>query len=816
MSTLHDDLAKSHAKGISRIRKERHLLKMSEDDFRDQVVVPIFERSGLKFLADTCGPAEKGTDCLFTGVDHLGHDCVYAIQTKRGNINLSSKPKENLLQALTQLKTALGTKVSVLESRAKVPPNRVILCASGRINQAAKDHIVSDLSDARIDFLDVDELINKLDDLYPEFWLGLDQNLFPYLRAIRSKLLAATDTVSIPTPDGQPYLPVADEQHVPVYVSRIVEKITHRKHRVAREPVMEQIPFQGLLRRKERVVLILGEGGSGKTTALRRLAFELADTGLRADGRSAIPIVLKSSSIAVTESDLVNAATKVSAELTGTDRPCFSNDNLDKGDVVVLIDGLDEVDVVRKDVVISLVRTFHARYPRCLIVVASRDTFTSEQDVVAGGFTAYRVVSLQLKQAIQIVQRLCAASRLSYEQAGEMLRRLQDVHGIRLNPLLVTVFVANADFSKKDIPPNITELFKKFTEMMLGRWDEKKGLAQQYLAPLKDFVLCQLAFDMHARHARTMQRGACEDYVRHVIASRGYTAQADELLGELLYRSGLLRIEGNDIGFRHHLLQEFFAGRAIDEPGFIASKLPDEWWRNAIVFYFGENAARGRELCELIKAAESLDGADLYTAAVAIGLAVQACYLAHVSDKDSNLHWVIGALARTYPVFRDKVLVNSKSPFMSFIHYYLSAREAVASDRITVVAREVLHDAARNEDECLKHFWALTGLVEIGELEQVKKLLATFRPQDQRLLLALHMGCFFVANLRISSEAQKRAAKGICDVIGPGISPLIDDVVREIKTVLLEKRQGSITPVLDQPELDAGTRERAGDTAPTR
>ena len=58
-----------------------------------------------------------------------------------------------------------------------------------------------------------------------------------------------------------------------------------------------------------------------------------------------------------------------------------------------------------------------------------------------------------------------------------------------MNRLLVTVFVATTDYSRKDIPANITELFKKYTEMMLGRWDASKGLAQQYQAPLKDFVL---------------------------------------------------------------------------------------------------------------------------------------------------------------------------------------------------------------------------------------------------------------------------------------------------------------------------------------
>src|SRR5258708_19703030 len=85
------------------------------------------------------------------------------------------------------------------------------------------------------------------------------------------------------------------------------------------------------------------------------------------------------------------------------------------------------------------------------------------------------------------------------EKSHELVRRLEAVHGMELNPLLVTVFAATSEYSRQDIPANITELFKKFTEMMLGRWDASKGFKQQYHAPLKDFILTKVAFEMHKK-----------------------------------------------------------------------------------------------------------------------------------------------------------------------------------------------------------------------------------------------------------------------------------------------------------------------------
>src|SRR5712675_210315 len=91
---------------ISRFKKHRFLLDLSEDQFRDGVVRPLFLRQGLTDGRDLCGPFEKGKDALFISTDKLGIEDVYALQTKKGNLNLARKAHANLLEAVTQLKTA--------------------------------------------------------------------------------------------------------------------------------------------------------------------------------------------------------------------------------------------------------------------------------------------------------------------------------------------------------------------------------------------------------------------------------------------------------------------------------------------------------------------------------------------------------------------------------------------------------------------------------------------------------------------------------------------------------------------------------------
>lgn len=73
-------------KTIQLSRKYRFLLQMSEDDFRDMVVRPLFLRMGMKDGRDLCGVDEQGKDTLFIGSNDLRQTLLYYVQTKVGNL----------------------------------------------------------------------------------------------------------------------------------------------------------------------------------------------------------------------------------------------------------------------------------------------------------------------------------------------------------------------------------------------------------------------------------------------------------------------------------------------------------------------------------------------------------------------------------------------------------------------------------------------------------------------------------------------------------------------------------------------------------
>ena len=785
---------------ISRIKKERFLMQLSEDDFRDKVVRPLFLRMGFKVGRELCGPQEEGKDTIFIDHNKIGTQEIWAVQTKKGSINLSRKTSQNITEVSTQLKTAHETKVTILISKKRVYPDRIILCASGKINDAAQKWICDKVQDPHIIFMGREEIIPKVDEYFPEFWWEIDSDKFPYLRNLRDILLKSSDTITLAELDikSDTSAPITDTMYVNLYLHRLTLKTVKVKGQVDQQPNMEQIPIQGVLNRREKLIHIVGEAGSGKTTALRRLAFSVIEKVLTDTNIKTVPIIIKSTAIANAdnEEDLINLIIESVLQYVDSKKPCFTDEDLKSGNLLILIDALDEVNDADRRCVIDKIQNFHDKYPLCKIILTSRNypSIMNLQEV--SNFVRFNITPINLKQAQKLATRLSKGKSLPPTQTNEMLRQLHEVHGLELNPLLVTVFVATSEYSRRDIPANITELFKKFTEMMLGRWDLKKGLAQQYQAPLKDFLLKKLAFYMHTRKMVKISLVECKEIFRHVLIERGHETNLDILFDEIVYRSGLFRMEDDGIVFRHSLLQEFFAGRGVPSVSYFHSVITDDWWKHSLVFYFGENPDAHIELNNIIDNISEFEGNQLYRAAVAIGLAIQACYLSKVSDKAQSMQSVISSLARAEEVFlREAKKYNPQLPLTAFIGYYLFGRNSVAcqaiNEDIFSKAQKLLDEQSSSYNDIII-FWHIVSLIESGCIDKAETLIKKYKPADNRLLLALHLGAFSIQHLYITEAHDKREAKRICDFISPKINYLRYQALKEMKSMILEVQQGKI------------------------
>ena len=788
-------------KTISRFKKEKYLKEMLEDDFRDQVIRPLYFRLGFKDGRDFCGSMEKGKDCLFVEINSLQEKLFYCVQTKRGNLNMSKTASENVIEAIIQLKTALNTTFVLLKNKQKRKPDFVLLITSGKINDTARNHISDEIKDTRIKFQDSDDIIPLIDSKFPEFWIGIDANKIPYFKNLKEILedikkdISITDILSF----NINYTTVTDQIYIPLYLSYRTYEIIRRSGQTIRKPVIKDLSIEEVFNLKESLLLILGEAGTGKSTALKRLAYILCNQKIGENSTLYIPILLRSIDIIKHNKNLVTQCIEETQKIIGSNSASFTTEDLEKGNVIVLIDALDELtDEIERKKILQLINDFNNKFPDCKIILTSRNYTYLKQFNELNEFKELRLSYFNLSQAKKMVEKLIKSNSLSVENSQEIIRRLKSIHGIDLTPLLITVFVASSDFSKKDIPANITELFKKYTEMMLGRWDRNKGLNQQFHAPLKDFLLSKIAYEMHIRNAIGIKEEECIKIMKEELKARNIkNTNIDQLINESLRRSGLFKFIDDMVEFRHLLLQEFFAGRGIPSVELIPNYIKNQWWQRAIVFYFGENPKDIETIEKTTRALKIIGPQEQFQVAITVGLSIQACYLVETIKKIDLFKWVLQGLSLIKPDLVGEIIIQDKQyPLTKFIAFYLFSRDAVACDFIEEYHQKIINDFKNNtifksQIEMIE-FWIIVSLIECGYLEIAEKLIKKFHPKDNRLLLALHLGCFYVKHTKISSKENCKIAERICNKLTPNLKILRLQLIDEFKSELLEIQKDKI------------------------
>ncbi|RYG99579.1 MAG: NACHT domain-containing protein [Alphaproteobacteria bacterium] len=785
------------ARNIPKSRKQQTLSRLSATDLHRTLLSVLFGRQGLECI-DNFNDSKGEPYSLWNGKDLLGTPITYASLPYAGKLNRS-------LGSLNAL-DAVGERIAeILKTTrhikgASYRPSMLILCSTGSINQSAQETILIASDQQRIIFWDDEILIEKVDSLFPEYWQGIHAEKLPYIQSLHDYLLGASDIIAIADAhDGAYESPITDSAYVPLTLQTIRSDRKKVNGRVHYEPKVVEMSLDGLLSQRERMFLILGDGGTGKTTALRRIAYVLSKKHLNLDETVPIPVLLNALEVARADLEIIDVIAEATAKVSRQSISCVSPEDLENGNLALLIDGLDEVsdDSIKVDIVNKLSR-FHQSNPKCLVVLASRDTLFVSSGSNFAEFSRYRLTSLTFGQASMIVQRVARGRNLPTSKALEVIRQLKSVHGMDLNPFLVTIFASASDIERKDIPPNITEIFKKFTEQMLGRWDERKGLSQQIQSEVKDFLLCQIAYEMHLRGETHVAYDVFKDRVVHLLSERGYSRDVDVYLDEIIYRSGLLKFYEGRLYFRHHLLQEFFAGRGVQDSSHFTDKIYSDWWRKPIMFHFGDRPSSVMDLYSLSQSVPFDHKSNLFQSAVTIGLALQALYLAKVDDRLMVLRWVIYSLSDANRCLLSHLDNDNDSnkPLAIFLFYYIMGREAVASELVELLREdEELYEMGEPSDQSLSEqhdFWLITGMIESGMLLEAEKAVVSFRPEDKRLLLAIVLGCFFTAHLKVATGAQRKIADRIGQSLVPSIGPLLNRVEREARGVILEMHQGQV------------------------
>lgn len=395
---------------------------------------------------------------------------------------------------------------------------------------------------------------------------------------------------------------------------------------------------------------VLGDPGGGKTTLLRYLALlharDLAEgtalvrdrLGLDESGRLPVLLPLRQIGAFLRAQRPAEDGTEGHALLLDFLAQSLRNERIElpsgffdewlaDGRAVVLLDGLDEVadpDLRRR--VSRLVEAFTCAYPACRYAVTSRIVGYTGAARLGEDYATTTVRDFSLADVERFLanwHRLVAIGQMgpgdsaeayATEQTRQLLAAIRANERIRelaINPLMLTV-IAMVHRDRVKLPDRRAELYGEAVDVLLGKWEEAKGLAEQAVLDGRPFdtgdrrlMLQSLALRMHEEQrkeiaAGDLRRWLGEMFRPQVGESRVAERAVDRFLGVIEERTGLLVARGEGVcAFSHLTFQEYLAALAVaardDYVVYSLAHMADPWWREVILLEAGYLSLQSQE-----------------------------------------------------------------------------------------------------------------------------------------------------------------------------------------------------------------------------
>lgn len=388
---------------------------------------------------------------------------------------------------------------------------------------------------------------------------GIPSNNDADIHPLQKYLDAASDYFST-----KKTLLYAEKPH-PFYDLYVCNDIKYKKYRItgARDPKPEITIHDATVEKLEnesKYIIIEGIGGIGKSMLLTHL---FLSAGSNSDGR--IPLLLSLKDYKDDTISVVDFIWKSVRDYDPTIKQSTIIDSLQKRELVLLLDGLDEIQSSARDSFDTDLEAFIKSYPGNMIVITSRPIYNF---ITYSKFSIFDIEPLTKSQALSLIDKLDfwdLAAKKSFTEALD--RQLYSSHyQFASNPLLLTIMLMTYS-SFGEVPAKMHVFYSKAYETMARLHDATKGSFKRPLhTKLTPEDFAKLFAEFCARTYRDEELEFTDitfaAYMKKVLkdtfAEKTGVTPRDFLL-DLTDNLCIMYHEGEKYYFIHRSFQEYFA-----------------------------------------------------------------------------------------------------------------------------------------------------------------------------------------------------------------------------------------------------------------
>lgn len=600
----------------------------------------------IKQVSKTHGNTEFGADFILTHMDEmLDLEDYIGVIVKSKTITQSS-----IYDIDRQIKECSMSRL-VENGKKRIVLSSIWIITSQNISQNAQEKINHDYTDKKFVFIDDCKLISLIDKYLKDFWYNIELSISEYLREIRVKT----------TEEDLRYNLIPGIQS-DVYIEPDIVKIINEGYDYKdkkKKNLFERIDIKKEIE-SNRFLIVEGQMGAGKSKLLRHLTIQYSDPNIYIEQRI-VPIFIQYKTVIeeglFTLDSIVEYASK-----------SFNINKIKDMRYLILIDGCDEVDIDidRNISILKALIASHDKLKNCSAVLATRRTnFLGDKTVFGNNLIMTEITALSPKKMIEFLSKLCHALNIA-DRLIEDITKSPLMQQLPQSPIAAILLAKLIENNSKDLPANMPELYQKYLELALGRWDIDKGLESQkeYDATLS--IIMDLAEYIIDGNVDDISYDVLLEKISDYLIPRNLNIEVDKICKILLDRSGILSkdILNGTVRFSHRTFAEYFyALRKTQLQNLdIENRVFSLYWMNIYYFFIGIK----RDCPEFLNSISELIPANegqAWLKIINLANFYMAGYSTPYSVIENNFHKILLEAANLYEGIIHKRI---DSPFKSF------------------------------------------------------------------------------------------------------------------------------------------------------
>ncbi|TRU20355.1 MAG: NACHT domain-containing protein [Microcystis aeruginosa Ma_MB_S_20031200_S102] len=329
-----------------------------------------------------------------------------------------------------------------------------------------------------------------------------------------------------------------------------------------------------LLANQEQYLMVLGDPGMGKSTFLRKVGLEALKGNKDSYQHSLTPVLLELKNFKENE---INIQALIEEEFKICGFPNVEkniSNKLEKGELLILLDGLDEVPTANVNNVIEKIKDFVDRHYKNRFILSCRTAARTHLQ----RFTDIEIVEFDDQQIQSFIEHWFSSEldrkNETAKNCWELLQKeeYKSAKELAHTPLLLTFLCLVYD-ENQSFPTNRSRLYQDALRILLEKWSAEKrlpnrGLVYENLSiEQEEILLSEIAYQNFVADKLFLEKREVVKQIKDHLKQNLNAPQhldGEKVLKTIEIEQGILVERARDVySFSHLTLQEYLTAQYI-------------------------------------------------------------------------------------------------------------------------------------------------------------------------------------------------------------------------------------------------------------